>query len=188
MTESCDWCGGEVGAERCISRTVAEVYCSKTCWKGAYTSRYRKTEKGRKIARASEARYRQTLAGREVLRAAIRKYGKTDRGREVSRKASAKHRLTAHGLEMERARTARRRARKLAAFVEDFDRAAVFERDGWVCQLCGGVVDPNVRWPDPLSASVDHIVPLSRGGAHGLDNVQLAHMGCNSRKWNHLAA
>lgn len=29
---------------------------------------------------------------------------------------------------------------------------------------------------------MDHIVPLSRGGEHSLDNVQCAHLSCNCRK------
>lgn len=63
-----------------------------------------------------------------------------------------------------------------------FSNADVFERDGWVCGLCGGPVSPDVVYPDPLSASLDHVVPLSRGGAHSLDNSQLAHLACNVRK------
>ena len=30
--------------------------------------------------------------------------------------------------------------------------------------------------------TVDHIVPLSKGGTHTWNNVQLAHMACNSGK------
>ena len=45
-------------------------------------------------------------------------------------------------------------------------------------------VDKDLMWPDPMSASLDHIVPLSRGGTHTLDNVQLAHLACNERKHN----
>lgn len=36
----------------------------------------------------------------------------------------------------------------------------------------------------PKRAAVDHIVPLSLGGAHSLENVQLAHLFCNMRKGN----
>ena len=63
-----------------------------------------------------------------------------------------------------------------------FSNATVFERDGWVCGLCDESVPRDAVWPDPLSASLDHVVPLSRGGAHSLENVQLAHLSCNVRK------
>lgn len=38
------------------------------------------------------------------------------------------------------------------------------------------------RHPDPLCASIDHIVPLSQGGTNDLTNLQLAHLRCNLRK------
>lgn len=33
-----------------------------------------------------------------------------------------------------------------------------------------------------MGASLDHIIPLSRGGHHTADNVQAAHLACNHRK------
>ena len=82
----------------------------------------------------------------------------------------------------------RRRAAKVGTMeAEPVDRDAIAERDGWRCQLCGRRVDPSVAWPDPMSRSLDHIVPLSLGGAHVPSNVQLAHLGCNSVKGNRPA-
>lgn len=62
------------------------------------------------------------------------------------------------------------------------DRQVVFARDGWVCQLCGEDVPPDRVVPDRLAATIDHIIPLSRGGLHDYANVQLAHFRCNCRK------
>lgn len=70
--------------------------------------------------------------------------------------------------------------------VERIDPRFVFARDGWCCQLCGGPIDATLRSPDPGSASVDHVVPLARGGSHTQDNVQAAHLGCNVRKGANL--
>lgn len=50
------------------------------------------------------------------------------------------------------------------------------------CALCAGRVDLALRYPDPGSGSVDHVVPLSLGGSDAVDNVQLAHLRCNLRK------
>lgn len=65
--------------------------------------------------------------------------------------------------------------------MEPISRADVYARDGWVCQLCGEPVDPEREYPDPMAASLDHVVPLSRGGTHESTNLQLAHLGCNAR-------
>lgn len=65
---------------------------------------------------------------------------------------------------------------------EKVSRVDVFERDGWVCGVCREPVDPQAAYPDPMSASLDHVVPLSRGGSHTADNAQCAHLACNRRK------
>lgn len=75
-----------------------------------------------------------------------------------------------------------RRARKKGARTgEAITLEAIRERDKNRCGICGGKVNGR-PWPHPLSASLDHIVPLSQGGAHDLLNVQLAHLRCNVAK------
>jgi len=76
----------------------------------------------------------------------------------------------------------RRRARLRGSSSERFDAAEIFSRDGWVCGICHKQVDPALRAPDPMAASLDHVVPISRGGAHTRANTQCAHWICNSRK------
>lgn len=75
-----------------------------------------------------------------------------------------------------------RRVRLEQATVERFDPREVFERDGWVCQICDRPVSPSLRWPDPMSASLDHVIPLAALGEHSRGNTQLAHWICNVRK------
>ena len=77
---------------------------------------------------------------------------------------------------------AKRRALKAGAPTEPYTREEIAERDGYVCGLCGGGVDMELRWPDPHSPSIDHIVPLSRGGTDLKTNVQLAHLRSNTAK------
>jgi 5-methylcytosine-specific restriction endonuclease McrA len=83
-----------------------------------------------------------------------------------------------------RAADARRRAWKRGALVERFTPAEIFERDRWRCGICHKAVRRNVAYPDPFSASLDHIVPLSKGGAHSRVNVRLAHLNCNIARGN----
>lgn len=55
------------------------------------------------------------------------------------------------------------------------------------CAICGKPVDKKLKSPHPLSASVDHIIPLAKGG-HPFDiaNLQLAHRQCNRLKSDNL--
>lgn len=76
----------------------------------------------------------------------------------------------------------RRRLLESDAYVADVDHHAIFIRDGWTCQLCGGHVDRELSFPHPHSASLDHILPLACGGTHEPANTQLAHLGCNAAK------
>ena len=78
----------------------------------------------------------------------------------------------------------KRRAAKAGVDARDVDRQAIFERDKWRCQLCGKRVDGSLVFPHPQSKSLDHIIPISLGGPHSPENVQLAHLSCNRRKSN----
>ena len=76
----------------------------------------------------------------------------------------------------------RRKARRMAAPVEEFEREEIFERDAWRCGLCGGKLSRNARWPHPRFPTIDHIIPFAAGGSHTRINVQAAHLSCNSAK------
>lgn len=84
---------------------------------------------------------------------------------------------------------AMRRAQRLGAtVVEPVDRLAVFARDAWTCYICETKLDPDADPFDLLSATVDHVVALRRGGPHTMANVRCACLGCNSRKQDRAAA
>jgi hypothetical protein len=76
----------------------------------------------------------------------------------------------------------RQRARHFGVRYEHVDAQRVFERDRWCCQLCGRKVNRAVKYPHPDYPSLDHVIPMSRGGDHGYANVQCAHFLCNSTK------
>jgi hypothetical protein len=60
--------------------------------------------------------------------------------------------------------------------------AALAARDGWVCWLCDAPIDPALPSTLPGAASIDHVVPRSRGGTSDLRNLRLAHRRCNGRR------
>ena len=78
-----------------------------------------------------------------------------------SRKAAAAH--------------ARRRASFYTEVIEDVSRDEIAERDGHTCHICG-------LWVSVHEMTLDHVVPLIKGGEHTKENIKLAHGECNSRK------
>lgn len=83
-----------------------------------------------------------------------------------------------------------RRARRRAVIVDDdITLEKLIIRDHGVCCLCGLPIEWDdyqiingkkyVRGKYP---SIDHMIPISRGGMHSWDNVQLAHFSCNASK------
>lgn len=55
------------------------------------------------------------------------------------------------------------------------------------CGICGKPVDFGLRYPHPLSACIDHIIPVTRGGhPSDMNNLQLAHWACNRMKSDKL--
>lgn len=74
--------------------------------------------------------------------------------------------------------SSKRRALIRAATVHPVSFPRILERDGYVCHLCGGPVDPD-------DLDFDHVVPLSKGGAHSEENIRVSHRTCNRRKGAH---
>lgn len=81
-----------------------------------------------------------------------------------------------------RANKSRRQNRKRGQFVANVYRADIIKRDDGTCQLCGKKVNLKLKVPHPMSATMDHIIPLAKDGTHEPKNVQLAHFICNSIK------
>jgi len=69
----------------------------------------------------------------------------------------------------------KRRARMRNVPYEKIDREEIYQKDGMICGICG----------KPLERSdftVDHIIPISKGGGHVFGNVHSAHRICNIRR------
>jgi 5-methylcytosine-specific restriction endonuclease McrA len=60
----------------------------------------------------------------------------------------------------------------------------IYRRDRARCGLCHRRVLRRFRYPHPEAATLDHIVPITKGGEHTPANVQLAHAKCNLLKGN----
>lgn len=168
---TCGWC--EAKALRPFGkRGRPRKYCSVQCRRRAThrpDSASRECEVGG-CSRAHRARGMCSMHWRRWARA---------QGREAAPKWDARRR------DAWKAREALKRG---AEGAETFSYGEVFERDEWRCGICSSQVNPELRYPDPMSASLDHIVPLAKGGAHSLANAQLAHLFCNLSKGDRAIA
>lgn len=176
-------------------------YCSVTCRLEA--SNRRRREDGRLSAARAKQVQRDRAARREawvpdrtcrqcgasftvqIKRGPTQRYcGAECRNRAFAARRKSTPRGRAYILDQKRAR----RAKILGAQVEPVVSTEIFERDEWVCALCGVPIPKDVGPQHPLHASIDHIVPLSKGGAHSPLNVQAAHRICNGWKSDRIVA
>ena len=77
------------------------------------------------------------------------------------------------------------RAKRLGLPRQYFNEKRILERDKWTCYLCGQPTPPKLRGTyEPNAPEIDHIVPLSKGGAHIKENVACICRRCNGEKGN----
>ena len=63
-------------------------------------------------------------------------------------------------------------------------RVAQRVRAGEGCCFCGQPIDLAIRYPEPLSFTVDHEIPTSHGGRDDIDLLRPAHNHCNRARSN----
>ncbi|MEX5913845.1 HNH endonuclease [Staphylococcus ureilyticus] len=75
-----------------------------------------------------------------------------------------------------------KRARSNGQFDADIDIYKLIERDGGRCYLCGDDVLFSYHYNHPKYPTIEHVMPISKGGAHSWDNVKVACRECNTYK------
>jgi 5-methylcytosine-specific restriction endonuclease McrA len=79
----------------------------------------------------------------------------------------------------------RRRARQRTNAIEIIRPLVIFERDNYKCWICGCnvvVLRNKANCKTPKAATIDHVIPLAKGGTHTIDNIKTACRQCNSIK------
>lgn len=200
LATSCRTCGDAIEVK---SRGPLPLYCSVRCRSSA-SSRSAAAVESRSRLRCVQCGI--TFSGRKVTQRFCSVGCRTDHGNEkqavqrstrpceacgnpVTHRTRRKlcERCRSEHAEIQRLRhighTHRRRLHPDAVW-EPFDPKEVFDRDNWVCWICDASVDSESKWPDVMCPSLDHVIPLSRGGDHTMANARLAHFSCNSRRGN----
>jgi len=182
-----------------------DTFCT-TCRKASNAAWNRENpEKRRPIANRHAKKVRQDPERRAVIYAktrrwqlahpeAVKIYGARDREKARSnpvRMEKMRQKSIRWFLEhpsYRRAASQRRRALLRGAQITDrfIDIALVYERDHGMCTLCGYPVDAGLKWPDKRIPTIDHRIPVTRGGDHSYRNTKLAHHYCNTLKNNRL--
>lgn len=83
-----------------------------------------------------------------------------------------------------------KKRRAIYAAGDDIKPLDVFERDNWICGICEKAINPSLRHPNPMCATIDHITDISKAmdqnwpveSIHTWDNVQASHLYCNLNK------
>ena len=56
-------------------------------------------------------------------------------------------------------------------------------RNSDTCHICGQALNPELKFPHPMSTTADHLVPIADGGDN-LGRLAAAHLRCNQRRWS----
>jgi hypothetical protein len=77
----------------------------------------------------------------------------------------------------------RSRAKYYGVDYEPIKRNIVFDKADWCCESCGISTPMSEKGKNnDNSPELDHIIPISKGGPHKYDNVQLLCRACNAIK------
>jgi len=71
---------------------------------------------------------------------------------------------------------------------DEINHLELFEKHNWICGICCEAINKRLRFPNLLAATVDHIIPISKGGTHTWTNTRPAHAKCNFTKGNLLVS
>ena len=180
MRKVCEWCGREYEGRH------DSKYCSDKCRKEKSVAWQRAWRKKNPDYDRTWYRKRHNLVEKErqcvICGATFKTYN------------NMKLTCSPECAKANRRRGAEIRAKNMAAR-GDYDKTITLKklitRDSGICHICGKPVDeedyksgPGYKQVGSMYPSIDHIVPISKGGTHTWGNVKLAHVGCNRKKGN----
>jgi 5-methylcytosine-specific restriction endonuclease McrA len=145
------------------------IYCMRSKYKKLglpIPEKYMLPEKPKKTREQARQEHNERnrkwkIANAEVDKARRKAYRQSDKGRRTSIRGTEKRRNLSAGVECK---------------FTDADFDLLYSHQEGKCACCG------IEFSSKVVCCRDHIVPLSKGGAFVLDNVQLLCRSCNSKK------
>lgn len=144
-------------------------------------------EKNRDRLREIDAKYRASLSS-EKLEARLRRTKEWQEA-NADKVKSTRARWLAENQDVMIRHHEKRRALMASVEFFPFSTGELLDTYGTDCHLCGEPIDLGApRWTGregwERGLHVDHVVPLSKGGDHTLENCRPSHGLCNLKKYN----
>lgn len=185
----CRVCGGELPPRH---RSICSPECKASAEKARASARYR-ADRDAWIARSKAWKHDHLERARELARDYGMRHRNQTRQREAEYRAVHRDRYSAHvrdwyrrngerSRELGRLNAASRRARILgngSYLVTERDLRRTLIRFDGRCAYCGKRLN-EIHW--------DHVVPVAKGGSHGVGNLVPACPPCNQSKSSKLLA
>ena len=137
-----------------------------------YQRWYKNTAKGKAVQKAAAEKYKTTPKGRVAIknkRIRWRAWSKTPKGKACIAANNARFLQTAKGKRMLKHKHHIRRTRKLEGTYDDSAKQFVLADKCAVCK-------------SSKNLTIDHIIPLAKGGGHVYNNLTTLCKSCNSSK------
>ena len=111
--------------------------------------------------------------------------------KNIQKNRESVSKLRLNNLDKKRSNNTQYKARKRNNNYEFYTEQQVLDAYGFLCHLCGIAIDMTAprrsglkNWE--MGLHIDHVIPLSKGGADSLVNVRPSHGLCNSKKNNNI--
>jgi len=190
VTKQCEWCGEEFKG----NNDYRIKFCSTECQQTSYSRIAReygpmdKRLEELKLNKEKRLMERQKeIEARKIARTVTKPCEWC--GNEFT--TDIPHKLTCSAT-CRRKRSAKKHDKRINSnniVDNDISLPRLYKRDLGICYLCHSKTDPTdiIRYPTyviagPRYPSIDHVIPIAKGGLHAWDNVKLACKQCNSSK------
>ena len=180
MLKRCSKCG--------VEKDILYFYRDRTCKDGHQSKckkcsmevvrAFQQTPNGKRTKARADAKYHQTQKGEIALARRGKKYSQTQKGKTSMAKRHKTYYQTRRGKMAIKRATHRRRAhmKSTEASLASEQWDAVISMQGNKCNIC------KQKFTKRRLPTIDHIIPLSKGGGLTFENAQALCRSCNSSK------